>query len=224
MPSALDQQLFLWLNADRGCAALDMFWAAVSSLDFWFPFFVVAGLLVAWRGGFRARAMLVCIALSIGIMEAGVINPLKKAFGRPRPHQTLIEARFVDLAPARPRLLALGAPPNVRKAEIAPSPAKGKSFPSAHTWNMFAFATIVTAFYKFRGAWLYAVAALVALSRVATGSHWPSDVLFSAVLSVVFTLGLLAAYGWIWRRVGPRILPGLAARHPRLFCTSCAGA
>lgn len=222
MQSSLDQHLFLFLNADRGFAPLDMFWAIFSSLDFWRPLFVIAALLVVWRGGFRARAMLVCIALSIGIMEGGVISPLKKAFGRPRPYQTLSAARMFDLAPASPRLVAVTKPLVIRQAEISSPPAAGKSFPSAHTWNMFALATIVTAFYGRRGAWLYAVAVIVGLSRIATGSHWPSDVLFSAAFSIALTLALLAAYDWLWRKVAPRIVPALGARHPRLVCFPCA--
>ena len=79
MPSALDQQLFLFFNADRGLPWLDKAWAVFSSFDFWLPAFVLAGLLVAWRGGFHARAMLVCLLLSVGIMEGGIINPLKNA-------------------------------------------------------------------------------------------------------------------------------------------------
>lgn len=198
-----------------------MFSAVLSSLDFWLPLFVLVALLTAWRGGFRARAMLVCLALSVGIMEGGVINPLKRAFARPRPYQTLSGARVFDLAAASPRAVAITQPLVVRKAEIS-TPPTGKSFPSGHTWNMFALATIVTAFYGRRGAWLYAVAALVGLSRVATGSHWPSDVLFSSVFSVALTLALLTAYDWLWRKFGPLIAPKLIAQHPRLVCLPCA--
>lgn len=199
-----------------------MFWAVFSSLDFWLPFFALVALLIAWRGGFKARAMLVCVALSIGIMEGAVINPLKKGFGRPRPYQTLSTARVFDLAVASPRMRAVTQPVVVRKETISIPPAMGKSFPSGHTWNMFALATIVTAFYGRRGAWLYAVAALVGLSRIATGSHWPSDVLFSAVFSVALTLVVLAAYDWLWRNLGPRIAPRLSTLHPRLVYLPCA--
>ena len=60
-------------------------------------------------------------------------------------------------------------------------------------------------------------AALVALSRVATGSHWPSDIVISAIGSIAVTMVLLAIYGWAWRAVAPRIAPALAARHPQLI-------
>jgi undecaprenyl-diphosphatase len=215
--STLDQQLFLLLNADRGLPWLDKFWVIFSSLDFWMPFLVLAGALVAWRGGFRGRAMLTCLLVSIGLMEGGVINPLKKAFGRPRPNSVLLDARSIDLAPASPRLLAIASPVQSKPAEVITPPARGKSFPSGHTSNMFCFATVLAVFYRWRGALFFIPATIVALSRIATGSHWPSDVLFSALLSVALTLALLATYRWLWQKFGPYLLPAVASRHPQLF-------
>jgi membrane-associated phospholipid phosphatase len=82
---------------------------------------------------------------------------------------------------------------------------------------MFCFATVLTVFYRWRGALFFLPATLVALSRVATGSHWPSDILLSALGSVIVTLLLLAVYSWLWRTLAPRLVPTLAARHPRLI-------
>lgn len=217
MPSALDQQLFFFLNADRGWPWLDKAWAVFSSLDFWMPFLVLAGLLVAWRGGFHARAMLVCLLLSIAIMEGGIINPLKKTIGRQRPYYVLPEARVVKLEDTKPSFLGLFHPVRVRPAEPHAAPAIGKSLPSGHTSNMFCFATVLAVFYRWRGVLFYLAALLVALSRVATGSHWPSDIVLSAIGSVGVTLVLLSFYAWLWRRFAPRLVPGLAARHPELF-------
>jgi membrane-associated phospholipid phosphatase len=218
--SALDQQLFFFFNADRGWPWLDKAWAVLSSLDFWMPFLVLAGLLIAWRGGFRGRAMLACLLLSIGIMEGGIINPLKKTIDRHRPLDSLAEARHVKLGPAEPKILALVQPLEIRPGDPIDPPDVGKSLPSGHTSNMFCFATVVTAFYRWRGAWLYMAAALVGLSRIATGSHWPTDVVVSAIGSVLVSFLLLAIYSWLWRKLAPRLVPVLAARHPRLITTA----
>jgi len=220
VPGTLDQQLFFFLNADRGLPWLDKAWAVLSSFDFWLPAFILAGLLVAWRGGFRARAMLACLLLSIGIMEGGIINPLKKTIGRQRPLDSLADARSVSLASSEPRVLALIEPLKIKPGDPVDPPAVGKSLPSGHTSNMFCLATVLTAFYRARGAWFYLPAALVALSRVATGSHWPSDIVLSALGSVAVTLGLLAFYAWIWRGFAPRLVPRLAAGHPELIGTA----
>jgi undecaprenyl-diphosphatase len=217
VPSGLDQQLFFFLNADRGLPWLDKSWTVLSSLDFWIPFLVLAGVLVAWRGGFRARAMLACLLLSIGIMEGGIINPLKKSIGRHRPLDTLGEARSLHLADANPRILAVTQPLRIEPGDPVDPPAIGKSLPSGHTSNMFCFATVLAAFYGWRGALFFLPAALVALSRVATGSHWPSDIVISAIGSIAVTMVLLAIYGWVWRALAPRLAPALAARHPQLI-------
>jgi undecaprenyl-diphosphatase len=220
VPSALDQQLFFFLNADRGLPWLDTAWAVLSSLDFWMPAFILAGVLVVWRGGFRARAMLACLLLSIGIMEGGIINPLKKTIGRQRPLDSLAEARYVKLGPAEPKILALAEPLEIKPGDPLDPPAVGKSLPSGHTSNMFCFATVLAAFYRWRGALFYIPAALVALSRVATGSHWPSDIVISAIGSILVTLALLAVYAWVWRKLAPRVVPRLAARHPELIAAA----
>jgi len=220
VPSALDQHLFFFLNADRGLPWLDKFWAVCSSLDFWLPFLVLAGILVAWRGGFRARSMLACLLLSIGIMEGGIINPLKKTISRQRPLDSLAEARYVKLGPAEPKIFALAQPLDIRPGDPVDPPEVGKSLPSGHTSNMFCFATVLAVFYRWRGALFFVPATFVALSRVATGSHWPSDILLSAAGSIVVTLVLLAIYGWVWRTFAPRLVPALAARHPTLFANA----
>lgn len=209
----------------------------LSSLDFWFPLFVIAGALLLWRGGFRGRAMLVCLLISVGLMEGLVINPVKKAVGRPRPNEVLADARIIGVAPkpkpeeasASPagraglalastvQFRALFLPVRAQKAKIKIPPRPGKSFPSGHVSNMFCMAVILTAFYGRRGAWFFLVAALVSISRIATGSHWPSDVILTAALSSGITLGLIALYAWLWRIFAPKWIPALAARHPTLL-------
>jgi membrane-associated phospholipid phosphatase len=55
---------------------------------------------------------------------------------------------------------------------------------------------------------------------VATGSHWPSDIVISAIGSILVTLALLAVYAWVWRKLAPRVVPRLAARHPELIAAA----
>jgi len=217
VPSSLDHQLFLSLNADHGLPLLDLVMAVFSSFDFWLPFFIAAVLLLAWRGGFRARAMLVCLLLSVAIMEGALVNPLKDAIGRARPIDTLPEARSVGLAKVSPRVLAVAQPVRVKPAKIDGPPKPGKSLPSGHTANMFCLATVLAAFYGWRGALFFLPAALVGLSRITTGSHWPSDVLLSAGFSIAITAALLAVFAWLWQHLAPRYVPTLASAHPRLI-------
>lgn len=211
--------------------------AISSSLDFWFPLFIIAGVLILWRGGFRGRAMLVCLLLSVGIMEGVVINPIKKIVQRPRPNEVLNGARIIKIAPIpKPNafpssLLEQGAralasttqgralllPVKIQTVQITTPATTGKSFPSGHVSNMFCMATILTAFYGRRGAWFFLVAVIVSISRIATGSHWPTDVMLTAPLSIAVTCALLVLYAWLWKTFSSRWFPTLAARHPHLL-------
>ena len=59
------------------------------------------------------------------------------------------------------------------------------SFPYSHTYIAFAFATSVYLYgHKKLGAALYVIAVLIAISRIAEGLHYPSDVLGGALLGI----------------------------------------
>ena len=72
-------------------------------------------------------------------------------------------------------------------------PSSTHSFPSGHAATSFACATVLS-FYvpRYRVA-CFGLAALVALSRVYNGMHYPTDVLAGALLGVLIALLLLAA-------------------------------
>lgn len=81
------------------------------------------------------------------------------------------------------------------------------SFPSGHATVAFASATIL-AFAVPRLRWpLYALAALIAFSRVYVGVHYPGDVLAGAVLGVGIAIALRMLAGAL-RRSEPQLPPG----------------
>jgi undecaprenyl-diphosphatase len=67
------------------------------------------------------------------------------------------------------------------------------SFPSGHTATSFACATVLAAFVPRLRVPLFVLAALIALSRIYNGMHYPTDVLAGALLGVLTALLLLAA-------------------------------
>lgn len=70
---------------------------------------------------------------------------------------------------------------------LRPDGSAHSSFPSGHTSDTFAVATVTQHYYgKKWGVPLYGLAALVGASRIEKGRHWPSDVLAGA------TIGYLA--------------------------------
>lgn len=68
------------------------------------------------------------------------------------------------------------------------------SFPSAHA--ALAFAAAAVAFWNSAGYWFFIVAAVVAVSRVAVGVHYVSDVLVGSLIG--FVVGSASWYALIW--------------------------
>jgi membrane-associated phospholipid phosphatase len=69
----------------------------------------------------------------------------------------------------------------------------GHSFPSGHATTAFAGATMLAAYLPRYRVPLFALAALIALSRVYNGVHYPTDVVVGAALGVAIALLLRAA-------------------------------
>ena len=84
-------------------------------------------------------------------------------------------------------------------------------------WLTLAVALAGAAFFGWRAWWLFAIAALVAYSRIYVGSHWPSDVLTSVFLGTGSSLLLLALADALWKRRGAALFPRIHAQHPALF-------
>jgi undecaprenyl-diphosphatase len=157
----------------------------------WSPYVVVALLVVLWfsgRGETRLRnregVLHAGAALVLGLIVTQLIS---MAYFRPRPfmahHVRLLVAKSLDT-----------------------------SFPSNHATAAFAIATAVLLYNRAMGGVLLVVAALIGLSRVYVGLHYPGDVLVGALLGGGIALALLAVRPLLdraarlvdggWRKVG----------------------
>jgi undecaprenyl-diphosphatase len=228
----MEDKLLTLINRDWTSPALDRVMAVMSSINFWAIPIILVVLAVAIRGGFRARAMLVVLALTVFISDSLIGNGLKHLIRRPRPNEVVAGVRIVtlDLHHPIPRLVALftgsrlqhGDLPFVQVALSRPDPenSRGRSFPSDHTLNNFCAAMVLTCFYR-RFGWLFFFpAALVSYSRIYVGSHWPSDVAISIIMALGMSLLLLALYEILWRKFGPRTMPRIYRVHPSLWETA----
>ncbi len=172
-----DEQALVWIAQNIRGAVLDPFMKLYTQLGNTGMLFIVLGvLMLSWKPTRKAGLSALC-AMLIGLI---VVNfTIKPLASRPRPW--LVIENFVNLVPERD--------PN--------------SFPSGHTNAAFAFALAVCVSAPKRWMKVTAVcmAAVMGLSRLYVGVHFPSDVLMGAVIGSL--CGLAGA--WVIRKVWGRI-------------------
>ncbi len=132
---------------------------------------MMLGLLPLLMTKMRARALTLILTLAA---TSGIVATAKAVAGRVRPCHCLAWMQALPITlPTDP------------------------SFPSGHAAGSFAFATFILVTHRRAGMGLAVLATLVAISRVALGVHYPSDVAVGALLG--------AGLGWI----GARLLPAV---------------
>src|SRR6266576_4789700 len=211
----MDQSLFHLINGQRTSPLLDLFMADLSDSKIWEPLFVAVGVSALFFGGFRGRAFVICLALSLLITNE-LIDVLKSAVDRPRPKQ-VENVRMVQLQRTRPSFLTLFKKPTIRFSDSSDRNRSGPSFPSGHVTTNSVIAVFCTLFYR-RWGWLYwLVAFAVGYSRIFVGAHWPSDVIATFFLAGGEALLLLGLFELIWRSAGRKWMAQLFARYPSLI-------
>lgn len=173
---AWDENAFLALNNGLGVSALDGLWRALTNLG---EGLTVALLLLACafigdRAGLKGRLWLLLAGVASGAL---VVQGLKVAVARPRPIPAFAERMRAGVV----KLRIVGAPPRGHN-----------SFPSGHAQSAFGAALLLGELFR-RLRWpLLAVAALIALSRIYVGAHFPLDVLAGAAIGAACAAGAIA--------------------------------
>jgi membrane-associated phospholipid phosphatase len=154
----------------------------VSKLSDQEPLYLIgAGLAVVGLGSRNLRLAQTGVAVlaGVGLADAGK-SAVKRLVRRTRPHVLLDEGRYA--------------------AEAGGSPAKPEqSFPSGHAACGVAAAIAVGRRYPAAGAVSGATTAVLGWSRVASGAHWPLDVVAGVAVGVAaeqVSDRLLRALGW----------------------------
>lgn len=158
LPETIDRRLYRMIHSLPHSPIGDRYVTLLSDLGEGFGW-VAAAAAVAWLGGRKGRrAGFATAVASLGTtyLVQEVIKPVAK---RKRP--------FVGR--------------DVVVVGIKPEDA---SFPSGHTASSFAAATALTTFYPHARPLVFALAALVGISRVHLGHHFPSDVAIGSVIGV----------------------------------------
>lgn len=211
----MDQSIFHFINQQWTGPALDLFMAALSDSSIWDPVFIAIGVSALLFGGFRARAFVICLILSL-LITTQTTGWLKSVVDRHRPKHVQT-VRMVQLQRTRPAFLTLFKKPTIRFSDSSDRQRSGPSFPSGHVTTNTVIAVFCTFFYR-RLGWLYWLVTLaVGYSRIYLGAHWPSDVLATLFLAGGETLLLLGLFELIWRGAGRKWAPQIFAHHPSLI-------
>lgn len=157
----IDTILFLWLNSGLANPLFDFVMPLVTSDDLLRILYAVAMALVLWKGDARLRWLVLFSGLTLALSDQLAANFIKHAVERVRPCH---EIESVHL------LVGCGG---------------GYAMPSAHAANAFGQAFLWSLAVRPLTWQLYAFAALVAISRVFVGVHYPFDVLVGAAVGAV---------------------------------------
>jgi undecaprenyl-diphosphatase len=162
-----DEQVFLALNRALSGRALDALFSIVTWLG---NGAVLAALILPpmyarSRSTLRAHLVPMALAVALGGLAVCVAKPM---FDRPRPPEHFAA---LDVPVSTP----LGVPPD-------------RSFPSGHAQTAFGAAVYLSLLFRRGAAGFLALAALVGLSRIALGVHYPSDVLIGAAVGSMFSI------------------------------------
>lgn len=175
-----DERLFHALNG-LGIGWVDQLFILASHKYFIFAVGLVLLAWVAWGQRTRWYFVVAHVAAAVAITDSLGSYGLKPFFGRMRPSYALAEGTF------RPLLTA----------------ANVGAMPSLHAANAFAVAVALTLWAP-KAAWVaMPFAAMVAVSRVAVGVHWPSDILAGAAYGAAVGTGLFYV-GCKWFGFSPR--------------------
>ncbi len=186
---SIDTAIFFFINRTISNPVSDVVWPLITEYSNFLVIRIV--LLGIWvmlmiKGGAKGRtAAFLCIVVLV-VSDQLSSSVIKALVDRPRPcHE-------------------VGGIPVLQGIHLLVNCGSGKSFPSSHAVNNFAMATLFAYYYR-RWTWaFFAWAALVALSRLGVGVHYPSDIAGGAIIGTFIAAAIIALWTALQRRYFPR--------------------
>jgi 4-amino-4-deoxy-L-arabinose transferase-like glycosyltransferase len=160
----VDLYLLRIINIHEPIPLLDSLMVFITKKGYWF--FILLSIFVLIKEKKKAIIPVFLVLIAWGLSDASG-NLLKHLIERPRPFYTVEGLRLLV--------------------------GKGKSFsfPSNHAVTSFCAAMVFTYFFRYLRIPVFAVASLIAFSRVYVGVHYPSDIIGGALLGIFVALSVI---------------------------------
>jgi undecaprenyl-diphosphatase len=168
---------FLHAIQDQAGQAWSIFWTLITSFGEAGIFWIALSLLLMIPKKTRKAGFSMGLALLLGVILGNGV--LKNVVARPRPY---------DLDPTLSHLLAWG------------HMSTDFSFPSGHTLASFEAAVALLCHHKRWGIAALALAFLVGISRLCLLVHYPTDVIFGALMGSALALFSVWLVGLLWSK------------------------
>jgi undecaprenyl-diphosphatase len=159
---SIDLAVFYFFNHTLSVGFLDKFFSIITNVNNWYISYIILLGISFSKGGLKGKLAVLGVILLIVVTDQTGYRLLKEFFARPRPCDILTDV-----------LTPLGCTGTF-------------SFPSNHALNNFAAALF---FYRLfpKLKWvLFITAALISISRVYLGLHYPSDIIGGAIIGLAF--------------------------------------
>jgi membrane-associated phospholipid phosphatase len=184
--------------------AVSLVWSAGQRLDVWvFLFFNLRGSRPVWLD--RLMLGFTQIGSSFASLVTGLI--LFLAGNRLVVYEIILGTLTLWIMVELVKALVRRSRPVIRvtQTRIVGYRARGLSFPSGHTSQVFFMATLLASHFN-ASIWiallLYAIAFLVGITRMYVGAHYPRDVLAGAILGSAWGLLGVLVDGYVLNGIG----------------------
>lgn len=172
----LDGNILLWIQEYVRADWMNGFWRFITSLGDDGRFWIALGLVMLFFKKTRVPGGAGLLAMALNFLATNIT--IKNIVARPRPYVSIEALEILIEQPGE------------------------FSFPSGHTSSSFAFAF---AFYllmtKKYGVPALVLAALIGISRLYVGVHYPTDVLGGLVIGVLCGLAVVRGIPWLRERM-----------------------